>query len=201
MRPECDLRPRSVDPVHVLLVCTANQCRSPMAELLLRERLREGGIRAETSSCGLLEPDIPATAEAIETMAGRGLDLSGHRSRRLDRRTVAGADLILAMAREHLREVVVTAPDAFHRTFTLKELVRRGEAAGPRLPAEDLSTYLARLGFGRRPADLLGGSGEDDVADPIGLPAEAYRATAEELDDLCKRAVALLADSGTVVGS
>lgn len=187
--------------MHVLLVCTANQCRSPMAEVLLRERLREAGVPAETSSCGLLEPDIPATPEAVQTVAALGLDLSAHRSRRLDRRTVEGADLVLAMAREHLREVVVAAPDAFPRTFTLKELVRRGEAAGPRLPPEDLPTYLARIGFGRRPADLLGGSGEDDVADPIGMPVEAYRATAEELDDLCRRAVALLAGSGSVVGS
>ena len=169
-----------------------------MAEVLLRERLREAGIPAETSSCGLLEPDIPATPEAVETMGRFGLDLSGHRSRRLDRGLLASADLVLAMAREHLREVVVTAPDAFQRTFTLKELVRRGEAAGPRRPAEDVPSYLARVGFGRRPADLLGGSGEDDVADPIGMPVEAYRATAEELDDLCRRAAALLADSSTV---
>lgn len=170
-----------------------------MAEALLRERLRQAGVAAETSSCGLLEPDIPATAEAIQTMAGLGLDLSAHRSRRLDRRTVEGADLVLAMAREHLREVVVAAPDAFQRTFTLKELVRRGEAAGARRPTEDLSTYLARVDFGRRPGDLLGGSGEDDVADPIGRPAEAYRATAAELDDLCRRAAALLAGSSSVV--
>jgi protein-tyrosine-phosphatase len=172
-----------------------------MAEVLMRERLRQAGVAAETSSCGLLEPDIPATPEAVQTMADRGLDLTAHRSRRLDRRTVEGADLVLAMAREHLREVVVAAPDAFHRTFTLKELVRRGEAAAGRGPSEDLRTYLARVGFGRRPADLLGGSGEDDVADPIGMPAEAYRATAEELDDLCRRAAALLAGTGNVADS
>ena len=172
-----------------------------MAELLLRERLSEAGVPAGTSSCGLLEPDIPATPEAVQTMAALGLELSGHRSRRLDRSLLAGADLVLAMAREHLREVVVTAPDAFPRTFTLKELVRRGEAAGPRRPGEDVSSYLTRVGFGRRPADLLGGSEDDDVADPIGMPIESYRATAEELDDLCKRAAALLSGGSTVTDS
>lgn len=182
----------------ILLVCTANQCRSPMAEALLGARLQAAGVEAELSSCGLLEPDIPATPEAVDTVAGYGLDLSAHRSRRLSRQLVNDADLILAMAREHLREVVVAAPDAFHRTFTIKELVRRGEASGPRGAHEDLPAYLSRIGWGRRPADLLGGAGQDDVADPIGLPLEAYRSTAAELDDLSERAANLLAGHGTV---
>lgn len=168
-----------------------------MAEVLLRARLAGAGIDAATSSCGLLEPDIPATPEAVETMAGLGHELGAHRSRRLSRELIADSDVIVTMARDHLREVVVTAPEAFPRTFTLKELVRRGEAAGPRGADEDVPAYLARIGFGRRPADLLGGASEDDVADPIGLPVEAYHVTAAELDDLCRRLAHLLSDGTT----
>lgn len=163
----------------------------------MRARLAEAGLEAATSSCGLLEPDIPATPEAVETMAGLGHDLGAHRSRRLSRQLVADSDVIITMARDHLREVVVTAPEAFPRTFTLKELVRRGEAAGPRAAEEDVPSYLARIGWGRRPADLLGGASEDDVADPIGLSVEAYHVTAAELDDLCTRAAGLLAGADT----
>lgn len=161
-----------------------------MAEAVVRHHLGPAGV--ETHSCGLLEAGSPATPEAIEAVAGYGIDLSGHRSRRLNAHLVEESDLVLAMTRQHLREVVVTVPEAFAWTFTFKELVRRGEAAGARRPDEDLAAYLARVGEGRRPADLSGDSPADDVADPIGLPPEAYRATVAELDDLARRAGRLL---------
>lgn len=173
-------------------MCTANQCRSPMAEVLLRHHLENAGVPATVSSCGLFGGGAPAAAVALEAMAGRGFDLSPHRSRRLVAFLVDESDLVLTMAREHLREVVVLAPEALTRTFTLKELVRRGEAAPPRLSGEALESYLGRIGEGRRIQDLLGEDPEDDVEDPMGAGIDACKDTAAELDDLCRRAAALL---------
>ncbi len=102
------------------------------------------------------------------------------------------ADLVVAMERRHVREAALLAPAAFGRTFTLKELARMVEAAGPRRNGDGFDTYLGRLGAGRRPTDLLGASPADDVADPIGEPAGAYRATHAELDHLLAWVVAHL---------
>jgi protein-tyrosine phosphatase len=175
----------------VLLVCTANLCRSPIAEALLRHRFEERGVSVAVASAGLLEPDRPVLADALEVLAGRGLDARDHRSRRIEADLVRGAGLILGLERRHVREAVVLDPSAWPRAFTLKEIVRRGQAVGARRPDEPWPRWLARVHAGRRRADLLGSSREDDVADPTGGTLEDYEATATELDELLTRLVRL----------
>ena len=126
-------------------------------------------------------------------MADRGIDTSSHRSRRLRPELVAKADLIVGMVRSHVREAVAARPDAWPRTFTLKEIVRLGEERGPRAPGQPLGDWLAVVHSGRRLSDLLGDSDADDVADPIGRSRRVYERTAAELEALTGRLAGLLA--------
>lgn len=157
-----------------------------MAAALLARRLPDASV----TSAGSLEAGHPASPGSVRAMAARGLDLADHRSRRLSADLVAEADLVVGMARSHVREAVVARPDAFGRTFTLRELVRRGEAVGP--VDGPLDSWLERVGAGRRPADLLGDDPDDDVADPIGRPDAEYERTAVQLADLVERLARLL---------
>ncbi|HEY4409793.1 MAG TPA: low molecular weight phosphotyrosine protein phosphatase, partial [Acidimicrobiia bacterium] len=59
-------------------MCTANQCRSPMAEALLSRRLAGADVR---SAAAAGRAGIPASAGAVQSMAALGLDIGGHRSR------------------------------------------------------------------------------------------------------------------------
>jgi len=176
--------------VHVLVVCTANQCRSPMAAALLARRLPDVVV----TSAGSHVEGVPVSGGSVRAMAARGLDISGHRSRRLASRMIDEADLIIGMARSHVREVALSSPGAIRRTFTLRELVRRGEAAGP---AGDLGRWLERLNEDRSPIDLLGDDPRDDIEDPIGRPDAAYEVTARALDDLVERLARLLETVGS----
>jgi len=164
-----------------------------MAEVLLRHHLERAGVDAAVSSAGLHPGGRPATDHGVATMAARGLDLSGHRSRALSRDLLERADLVLGMTREHVREVAVLDRPALDRTFTLKELVRAAESAAPRGPDEPLPAWLRRVAGGRH-RDLLGVDHDPayDVEDPIGRGRQEYEATAHELDDLLRRLVALL---------
>ena len=166
------------------MLCTANQCRSPMAEALLRARLRAAGVDATVSSAGDLPGGVPASAGSVRAMAARGHDLGAHVSRTLEPDVLDRADIIVTMARRHLRSAVAMQPQAFGRTFTLKELVRRGAAVGRRRPDEPFAAWLARLHDGRTASALLGDDPADDVADPIGGPDHLYAATATELEQL-----------------
>lgn len=163
-----------------------------MAEALLRHRLSGLGVDARVASAGILRPGQRASEHGVDILRGRGLDMTAHRSQSMSRDLLRNFDLILAMAREHVREAVVLDPSLWPRTFTLKELVRRGEAVGPRPAGEPLADWLARVGQGRRIAELTGASPADDVADPYGGPRPAYERMATELDDLLDRLVSLV---------
>ena len=99
--------------INVLILCTANQCRSPMAEGLLRARAAEAGVAVNVSSAGVMHGGAPATADAVDVLAELGIDISTHVSRRLDRDMLGEADLVLTMTRDHLREAVVTDPSQY----------------------------------------------------------------------------------------
>jgi protein-tyrosine phosphatase len=169
----------------ILLVCTANICRSPMGAALLRRRLSDLRVDAVVETAGLLDAGTPVTDQAVRLLATRGLDISGQVSRRLDADLVRSATLVIGMEPRHVREAVVLAPEAWSRAFTLLELTRRGRAIGPRVH-EPLGLWLARVHLGRQRRDLLTASG-DGVADPHGRSDDAYRDTIEELDELLGR--------------
>ena len=179
--------------IELLVVCTGNINRSPMGEALLRARLAERGVEAVVGSAGTRATLGPASPEVVELMAQRGFDVSTHVSRQLSPELVEAADLVVGMAREHVREAALLAPGALARTFTLKELVRRGAEGGPMLADETLGAWLDRLGGDRVPADLMGGSELDDVADPIGQRMAAFEQAADEIDDLATRLSRLVA--------
>ncbi len=165
-----------------------------MAEALLRDRLDQRGLDGRVASAGLVSEGVTASENSVRVMAKRGLDLQTHRSTLLDEEAVARADLVIGMTREHVREAVVLEPDAFAHTFVLRDLVRRAQATGPRRLApeeEPLGTWLARVGVGRRGADLMGEDPADDVTDPMGRSRRFYERTAAELEDLIDRFLAV----------
>lgn len=168
----------------VLMLCTANICRSPMAAALLTRELSGTGVDVSVGSAGLIGGGAAPPAEVTAAISRYGIDLRSHRSREVTAADVAAANLIIAMSRMHLRHVVVLSPTAWPRTFTFRELLRRAGASGARHPGESLSSWLPRMHQGRDRAALLGESAADDIADPAGGPPGAYHATALELSRL-----------------
>jgi len=166
-----------------------------MAQAILSGLLARRAVSAEIASAGLLaggQPMAPEALAAISALGGASPEMSDRRSRTLTARDVERADLVLGMAREHVREAVVLAPAAWGRTFTLKELVRRGEAEGSRTEGQALGDWLAAASKGRSRQGLLGAEPSDDVADPIGGTPSMFEETAAEIEELCRRLIVLL---------
>lgn len=112
-----------VKPV-IVIVCTGNTCRSPMAETLLRELLHRRFGREDVArvlSAGVAaQRGSGAAPQSVEVMGRRGLDLTGHCSQPLDDSLMSMADIVLTLTRQH-RDAILTAwPNRKDRIFTLR---------------------------------------------------------------------------------
>ncbi|RTR00153.1 low molecular weight protein-tyrosine-phosphatase [Halomonas nitroreducens] len=86
----------------ILVVCTGNVCRSPVAEALLRQAYPDRRIE----SAGLAAPQGREADPAVVTLAeAEGLTLEGHQARQLTVEMLRAADLVLVMTENQRWEV------------------------------------------------------------------------------------------------
>ncbi|MBA3364034.1 MAG: low molecular weight phosphatase family protein [Actinobacteria bacterium] len=174
----------------ILVVCTGNICRSPMAEGFLRAAFVErlGEAAPVITSAGTAGWDgSGAMIESIRSAEERGADIRTHLARRLTPEMLDEADLVVCMAADHREAIVAARPDVEAKTFTIKGLVRLMEASpsGGLLDARLAAAAAAR--DGSSPPD-------EDIRDPLGDPIDGYREVADELHDLAGRLVAALTE-------
>ena len=168
-----------------LFVCTGNRCRSPAAALLLRQQLGEAGRDDVTvHSAGTAGAGVGSPRPLVQEGRAFGIDLGAHVPRTVDPGMIEAADLVVGLTREHVRQTTLAVPPSFPRTFTLREIVRRGLRTGRRGAAEDLGAWLAQLHDGRLRVDLMGDSPDDDVMDPMGGTRDDYRRMLTEVSAL-----------------
>ncbi|MDO3412128.1 low molecular weight protein arginine phosphatase [Saccharibacillus sp. CPCC 101409] len=175
----------------ILFVCTGNTCRSPMAEALLRRMAKQREIEVEVRSAGVsasLGVPISRHAEAVLRDHSIGDRIT---SSPLDRRLVEWADLILTLTGAHKSHVLRYFPDAFERTYTLKEYVEDdGKVLADLQELDSLhaSAELARA-LGETPdanarqrmIELRQRIPSFDISDPFGGSRDDYEATAAEI--------------------
>jgi protein-tyrosine phosphatase len=166
----------------ILVVCTGNLCRSPLAAALLARELGNIGIRAVVRSAGTEAINgLPVPRPMVRATGAMLVDLTRHRAVRLEPSHIDDADLVIGMTREHLRASVGLVRASFERTFTLAELARRASRAGN---AAGWESWIASLNEGRRSEQLLGADQADDVEDPVGKPMRTHRRIALEIEQL-----------------
>lgn len=171
--------------LQILVLCTANICRSPLAEALFASEVARRGLTGQVmvQSAGIQARWGDAASPMSTTIADRlGLDLSTHRSTPLASDLLTNSDLILTMTSSHQRTVVALHPDISSRCFTLRGLTRL--TAGVAIPARrpcDLAQRLAELTVVA--AARWDGSSAcgDDIADPYGASEADYEHMARQL--------------------
>ncbi len=112
---------------HILIICTANICRSPVAEGLLRDRLAERGLTDWTvSSAGTWAVQKRgASQNSIIVSKDYGLDISDHVARMVEEAYLREADLVLCMEVGHAEALRAEFPAEAHKVFMLTEMSGR----------------------------------------------------------------------------
>jgi tRNA threonylcarbamoyl adenosine modification protein (Sua5/YciO/YrdC/YwlC family) len=146
----------------IVVVCTGNTCRSPMAEAMLKKLAAEklGCSVSELDSRGVTimsagvsaAPGGCAAPEAVATMKSRGIDITCHETQPLTDKLVRFADLVLTLTNGHRQQILRRWPEAATRTQTLR-------------------------------LDQV------DIDDPIGGPPEVYQRCAIEIEEALRERV------------
>ena len=135
---------------NLLFVCTANVCRSPMAEAIFNALAEEKGLgwRARSAGVAALEGEdiTPNARTALEEV---GIHPEEHRARQVSEAMLEAADLVLVMSPQHVR--------ALHRSFG------------------NLSDKVYTL-----PEDAIGASTEEGIPDPYGYTMPTFRASVHD---------------------
>lgn len=192
----------------VLLVCTANICRSAMAQVVLADALAKAdggwsGSIVVTSAGVYAQEDAPIAPKSAALLTSRSLDSGEFRSKRLTPELVQRSELVLGAALEHRRAAVAMCPSAAAYAFTLLEFawlltdVPAAKVSGDTAP--DRLRGLVALARGQR--GLRMPERDLDLPDPYGHRTRAYRKTLDRIDEAVGVIVDRLVPARSVTGS
>lgn len=155
----------------VLAVCTANICRSPLMEILLKAQL--DSARFEVASAGIRGWDRqPMDSMAAMEAKRLGHSAEGFRSHPIGSYLIDSADLILTATRAHRSDVLAMTPQALRRSFTLVEFAALTELVDAADPVELVAQAAQRRSLAPAHAD---------IGDPYRRGPEVHRATADQI--------------------
>jgi protein-tyrosine-phosphatase len=147
-----------------------------MAGAILREHVP--GLRVTTSGTHVIE-GMPMSWRTRDAIASLGLPVPDHRSRQATAHELDTADLVIALAREHVAWMRRVHPRAAPRTATLKRLARDLPAGSTDLTARLFALELATV-------DL---EPWEDVLDPAGGDLDVFVSCAREIADLLHQVI------------
>ena len=163
----------------LMFVCEHNLVRSPVAEAVVADWLRAGGHHElDVCSAGVRAKEgEPVLREVLWAASSHHLSVRSHRTQRVDEELVDSCDLVVTMTEDQRGTVNMLAPQAFARTFTMRELLRLSATSdGPSL---DVVTLAARA-HANRPVQAPA-AGPEDVADITGVTREAVQKVVDEV--------------------
>ena len=125
------------EPYRVMTVCTGNICRSPIAEVVLRDRFEAAGLgdRVVVDSGGISSEELgnPIDPRAARVLRAAGYAVPTSTAHQVTTRDIGDRDLLLAMTAQHARRLRTQAPDA-----ASAERVRMYRSFDPAAPSLDV---------------------------------------------------------------
>lgn len=157
----------------VLFLCTANVCRSPLAEALLRHQLRDRGLqrRVAVASAGtrVAQPGRRPDPRIVQLCTAAGVSLRGIRARPLSLGMLERSDVVLAMEPQHLEDMA--------KQDVPRQLIDRTRLLSRHLPASCAERS------------------EDGIPDPYFADRDGFMVVYQLIDAAVQQLAAELADT------
>ncbi|SDO31184.1 protein-tyrosine phosphatase [Nakamurella panacisegetis] len=180
------MAPESTGSFQVLVVCHANQIRSPMAEMLIRQAVSVhpgGPPDVAVRSAGVQAADgLPMHPWADRVLTSLEVPHDGFLTTRVTPEMLDAADLVLTADRVNRSQVVSLHPVVLHRTFTIRQFARLVGSAADR-PTATSGGELLELAISQRSVVAAGRLVDDDIPDPAGRSLRRVRRAAELIQD------------------
>lgn len=170
----------------ILVVCTGNICRSPIGEVVLRNRIEGAGLAYGVASCGVSDEERgnPIYPPAARVLREAGYPVPVRSAHRATRRELAESGLILAMTTGHARALRRMCADAGVDAARI-HLWREFDGDGPGVAPDGCFGPGGALADGKEPrgrSEFYYSSGRWDVADPWGGGPEEYDRTLAQVE-------------------
>lgn len=176
----------------ILVVCTANEARSPLIQRVLAAEFDHhapGRFSVISGGTRVSRPGSPMAPVARSVLRANGFTESPFASQALSANMIADADLIIAAETSHMDAILDLAPSAMKRTFTLLQLAEMAAAylvGGVDVPFIEMAPVL-------RGTVRANHSGEFDLEDPVGYSAAQVRALGDRVNASVQLIVEVLA--------
>jgi len=155
--------------MNILFVCTANICRSFLAEKLFQNEIDWGSLdNIAVSSTGLFtHPGSPPDPKMVKFLSKMGIRDAKHRSRQMSEEDSAWADMILVMEEFHRLRILSLWPSVYEKVERLGRFVSEDSVA-------------------------------DDIADPYGRSQYHYRLAQSQITLAIKNLLKIIASDPTI---
>lgn len=164
------------DVFDVVVICSGNRFRSPIAQTVLQEA--SAGLPVRVGSAGTLDLQPgPALPQAITIGKSLGLDLSAHVSRRVAGSDLSEADLVIGFEPIHVATAVVDAGARRERTFLLTELMELLSGVGLPNDAKPVERARSAVREANEARSRVPTGDWGEIADPVGGPEAGFVAT------------------------